>query len=259
MDKRKALPARMLKMIGMRSTASFFDIRRASQRSICLIGRESSHRQRRLPTHSRISPRATDLRKCSDFVASQHGTALLRPLLSLQEDLWPLCASGNVRSVGEDAPCERGARPSCPAARAMTADLLSRLPDLEREADEHEARARALRQIIAGVRALNGHAAAIVDPRFVEQNGTVFVARSLQPNGPRGREAVLSVMCERPERIWKVIELKREILGRGWAPTPKAVEAALKRMRNLGEVVCPRYGYYKLPGALGAPEASVPG
>jgi hypothetical protein len=141
----------------------------------------------------------------------------------------------------------------------MTADLLSRLPDLEREADEHEARARALRQIIAGVRALNGQAAVLVDPRLIEQNGTVFVARPLQPNGPRGREAVLSVMYERPERIWKVIELKREILGRGWAPTPKAVEAALKRMRNLGEVVCPRYGYYKLPGVLGAADASVTG
>jgi hypothetical protein len=129
----------------------------------------------------------------------------------------------------------------------MTSDLLTRLPEMEAEADEYESRARALRQIIAGVRALNGGAEDITDARFVEQNGTVFVARPPDPSGPRGRAAVLTVMRERPERMWKVIELKRELLGRGWAPTPKSVEANLKRMRELGEVVSPRYGYYALP------------
>jgi hypothetical protein len=133
----------------------------------------------------------------------------------------------------------------------MTLDLLSRLPTMEREAEEHEARARALRQFIAAVRALNGHAQDITEPRFVEQNGTVFVAAQLDRTGPRGREAVRRVMAERPSRVWKVIELKREILGRGWAPTPKAVEANLKRMRELGEVVSPRYGYYRLASANG--------
>jgi hypothetical protein len=129
----------------------------------------------------------------------------------------------------------------------MTSDLLNRLPQLEREAAEYEARARALRQIVAGVKALNGHASEITNPRFVEQNGTVFVASPRDANGPRGREAVRRVMQERPGHLWKVIELKREILGRGWAPSPKAVEANLKRMRELEEVVSPRYGYYALP------------
>jgi hypothetical protein len=128
----------------------------------------------------------------------------------------------------------------------MTSDLISRLPDMEREASEHEAKARALRQIIAGVRALNGHAEGITEPRFVEQNGTIFIAQALDPAGPRGRDAVLRVMAENPGRTWKVIDLKREILGRGWAPSPKAVEANLKRMRKTGEVICPRYGFYKL-------------
>ena len=137
----------------------------------------------------------------------------------------------------------------------MTSDLLSRLPDMEREATELEAKARALRQIVAGIRALNGHAAGITEPRFIEQNGQVFVAQALDPNGPRGRNAVLRVMSERPEHIWKVIELKREILSRGWAPSPKAVEANLKRMREHGEIVCPRYGYYKL-AEPSAPEAT---
>jgi hypothetical protein len=128
----------------------------------------------------------------------------------------------------------------------MTSDLVARIPELEREAEELESRARALRQIVAGVRELNGHAGEITDARFVEQNGTVFIASALDENGPRGREAVARVMREQPHKIWKVIELKREILRRGWAPTPKAVEANLKRMRELDEVESPRYGYYRL-------------
>lgn len=141
----------------------------------------------------------------------------------------------------------------------MTSDLLARLPAMEREAEQHEARARALRQFVAAVRALNGHAADISDARFVEQNGTVFVAARLDESGPRGREAVRRVMAERPTHVWKVIELKRELLSRGWAPTPKAVEANLKRMRELGEVVCPRYGYYKLADSSAAmPKTAAP-
>jgi hypothetical protein len=131
-------------------------------------------------------------------------------------------------------------------APAMTSDLVARLPELEREADELEGRARALRQIVAGVRELNGHADEITDARFVEQNGKVFVASALDKDGPRGSEAVARVMQEQPHKIWKVIELKREILRRGWTPTPKAVEASLKRMRELGQVESPRYGYYRL-------------
>lgn len=133
----------------------------------------------------------------------------------------------------------------------MTSDLIARLPEMEREASEYEEKARALRQIVAGVRALNGQAEGIVEPKFVQQNGTVFVTRPLDENGPRGQQAVLRVMSERPGRVWKVIELKREILGRGWAPSPKSVEANLKRMREVGDVICPRYGYYKLAPASG--------
>ena len=138
----------------------------------------------------------------------------------------------------------------------MTSDLVARIPEMEREADELEARARALRQIVAGVRELNGHAGEIKDARFVEQNGTVFIASALDESGPRGREAVAQVMREQPHKIWKVIELKREILRRGWAPTPKAVEANLKRMRELHEVESPRYGYYRLADTTRAEKAA---
>lgn len=69
---------------------------------------------------------------------------------------------------------------------------------------------------------------------------------------------MLRVMHERPGYTWRVIEIKREILGRGWAPSPKAVEANLKRMRGADEVICPRYGYYTLAPAEPENEAATP-
>lgn len=135
-------------------------------------------------------------------------------------------------------------------------DLLDQLPQMEREATEHERKAQALRQIIAGIRALNGHAATVDQPRYVEQNGTVFVAQPLDEDGPRGRAAVLRVLREDAARVWKVVDVKREMLRRGWAPSPKAVEATLKRLRRDGQVESPRYGFYRLAHMGG--QAAVP-
>jgi hypothetical protein len=126
------------------------------------------------------------------------------------------------------------------------ADLLAQLPQMENEARDHELKAQALRQIIAAVRALNGHAAEVKDPRLLQQNGTVFIAQPLAEGGPRGTDAVRRVMRESAAPEWKVIDLKRELLRRGWAPTPKAVEATISRMRETGELESVRYGYYKL-------------
>ena len=128
----------------------------------------------------------------------------------------------------------------------MGVELLERLPEMEREAEEYERKANALRQIIAGIRALNGHAAELAEPRFIEQNGTVFVAQPPDADGPRGREAVLRVMQGRPHHLWKVVSVKREMLRRGWAPSPKAVEATLKRLRSDGLIESPRYGFYRV-------------
>jgi hypothetical protein len=62
-------------------------------------------------------------------------------------------------------------------------------------------------------------------------------------------------MKESPHRTWKVVELKRELLERGWARTPKAVEANIKRLRLAGDVISPSYGFYRLSqGALLAVE-----
>lgn len=125
-------------------------------------------------------------------------------------------------------------------------ELVAQLPDLERQARDLERKAQAIRQIINGVRALNGEAEVILNPTLVEQNGTVFVRGARDRTAPRGRDALRRVMLEEPERTWKVIEIKREVLKRGWSPSPKAVEAMVKKLREAGELVPVSYGHYRL-------------
>lgn len=129
----------------------------------------------------------------------------------------------------------------------MSAQLVSQIPELERQADELERQARAIRQIVSGVLELAGDAAPARQRSF-ESHRTIFEVAPLDRTGPRGPEAVLTVMHEEPERDWKVIEVKREVLRRGWAPTPKAVEASVKRLRLAGRIHSVRYGHYRLAG-----------
>ena len=138
--------------------------------------------------------------------------------------------------------------------RGMTTEPLknsldAQLPDLERQAEELERKAHAIRQIIAGVRTLNGDATEILTRRSFEAHRTSFEIAPQDKKGPRGPKAVLKVMQDAPYREWKVIEVKREMLRRGWAPTPKAVEASIKRLREEGQIEPTTYGHYKL--ALG--------
>jgi hypothetical protein len=125
--------------------------------------------------------------------------------------------------------------------------LEAKASEYERMAVEYETKAEALRQIIAGVRALNGDAERVLMRRSFAAHGTAFETRPLDPNGPRGREAVLRVMRERPGRVWKVVEVKREMLRRGWAPTPKAVEASIAALRDAGSLEPAGYGHYRIP------------
>jgi hypothetical protein len=131
---------------------------------------------------------------------------------------------------------------------AMTIDLVSRVPQWEREAEQYEEKAAALRQMIAAVKALNGEAEAILTGRTFEAHRTRFEVAPLASNGPRGREAVRRVMGEAPDKVWKVVEVKREMLRRGWAPNPKSVEASVKRLRQDGELEAVSYGHYRLAG-----------
>jgi hypothetical protein len=144
--------------------------------------------------------------------------------------------------------------------------LVSALADiagLEQQADEFDAqaasytkKAEAVRQIIGGIKALNGSAEAVLTRRF-EAHKTTFETRPFDAQGPRGPKAVLSVIREHPARRWKVVEVKREMLRRGWAPTPKAVEASIKRLRETGELVEAGYGHYKLPPQADPPQSLV--
>jgi hypothetical protein len=134
----------------------------------------------------------------------------------------------------------------------MTTDLDTRLPDLpelERQAEEYERKAHAIRQIIAGVQTLNGEASTILTRRSFDAHRTSFEIAPPDPNGFRGPKAVLLVMAEAPDRAWKVVDVKREMLRRGWAPTPKAVEASVKRLREEGKLSPAAYGHYRLAPA----------
>lgn len=130
------------------------------------------------------------------------------------------------------------------------------LPELERQAEEFEMKAHAIRQIIAGYRTLNGDAAAILTRRSFEAHRTAFEIAPPAQNGLRGPRAVLHVMAEAPHRDWKVIELKREMLRQGLAPTPKAVEASVKRLREDGRIIPTTYGHYKLADPAAETSAS---
>jgi hypothetical protein len=118
--------------------------------------------------------------------------------------------------------------------------------ELEDQAANLIHKAQAIRQIIGGFQALNGSAGEVLMRSF-SSHKTAFEIRPVAADAPRGPKALLAVMREQPERVWKVVELKREMLRRGWAPTPKAVEGSVKRLRANGDLIPAGYGYYKLP------------
>ena len=123
----------------------------------------------------------------------------------------------------------------------MTIDLLAQIPEWEREASSHERKARALRQIIEGVRTLNGDAARLfgID--------ALMAASSLSEEpaeAPRGRAAVRRIVAERPGP-WKVIEIKRQIQMRGWPYSASGVEAACRRLVADGEAERITKGVYR--------------
>lgn len=128
----------------------------------------------------------------------------------------------------------------------MSSELAAQIPNWEREAEKLELKAHALRQMVSAVKALNGDADALLIRRSFEAHRTTFEIARFAGDGPRGPRAVLTVMAEDPDREWKVVEVKREMLRRGWAPSPKAVEASVKRLRQTGEIVSTAYGFYKL-------------
>lgn len=134
----------------------------------------------------------------------------------------------------------------------MTTDLLDRLPELEQEAEVLERKAKALRQIIEGVRTLNGEAAT-----YLVGRAAALRSNQYEPiEGPRGKEAVRRILTEQPGE-WRVLMIKDEIRRRGWPSSPSGVEKAVMRMADDGEIVRLRQGVYKLVSTNGDdPEAT---
>ena len=116
--------------------------------------------------------------------------------------------------------------------RLSAADILARLPDLERQAEEYERKARALRQVAEGMRQLNGELSLF----FPEMAPAAAEARDekAKTSGPRGREAVRIIVSERPG-IWALTDRMAEMQLRGSFTSRKATEVAVKRLCDRGE------------------------
>src|SRR5215469_8019213 len=83
--------------------------------------------------------------------------------------------------------------------------LEERAAEFEAEAARLIAKADAIRQIVAGVHALNGEAGRALLRRSFESHKLAFDTRPLDASGPRGPKAVLVVMSEQSDRTWKVL------------------------------------------------------
>lgn len=119
--------------------------------------------------------------------------------------------------------------------------LAEHLPKFQAEAETLERRLHALRSIIAGIQVAEGLEVTVAAPLIEPPPRYAVVG-----NAPRGIYAILAVMEEHPDRIWKLSEIKRVLIGRRWTPSAKAVDASVKRLLQRGWVRNPRYGFYML-------------
>jgi len=65
------------------------------------------------------------------------------------------------------------------------------------------------------------------------------------------REAIETVMRERPNHSWKLSELREALVARGWLPDDEAsnhrLQVTASRMAKRRQLRRPRQGYYRLP------------
>jgi hypothetical protein len=117
----------------------------------------------------------------------------------------------------------------------MSEAAVSGLPIFERELEEAERRAKALRAVVEGLRALNGHAPLI--PAQTPRQNSEHAVDTVRV--PKGMQAVLAITAERPGR-WTRREILSEFEERGWFHTVDrrkaegAVDAAIHRLCSLG-------------------------
>ena len=95
-----------------------------------------------------------------------------------------------VRRTHTDTPltCPVSLRPPWKGGFTVTSELLDQLPALEREADELERRAAAIRQIIDGVRALNGDSDAVISAALLSLIAQASRSRRAPQTGLAGRK-----------------------------------------------------------------------
>ncbi len=127
----------------------------------------------------------------------------------------------------------------------MPTDLLSQIPKWEQEAEDHERKARALRQIIEGVRSLNGDASRLFNVDAANGSGRKRTNQYSPDDGPRGREAVRLIVAARPDGLWKTSEIKAEVARRGWPSSAAGIDTAIKRMEIAGEAKREDTGLYR--------------
>jgi hypothetical protein len=67
---------------------------------------------------------------------------------------------------------------------------------------------------------------------------------------PTKRQAVLALLSEDPERPRQLVEIRRELIKRGWMTETRkshhALEVAVRAMEDRGELLRPRKGVYLL-------------
>ncbi len=124
----------------------------------------------------------------------------------------------------------------------MTLTLAESLPELEAQLEDAESRAVALRKIVEGIRALNGHANQVE----VKVPPEASVPRASEDAKPRGRGAVRLIVAERPG-IWSLADLRQEMQARGWFTSPKGLEVAVTRLCVSGEARRVAKGRYEFP------------
>jgi hypothetical protein len=111
----------------------------------------------------------------------------------------------------------------------METDLVTRIPEWEREAVKFEEKARALRQLIEAVQVLNGDAARLLSVRSLSGSNQYS-----NESGPRGRDAVRQITAERPG-LWFIRDIKKINRERGWPSKDGSIETAVFRMSQKGE------------------------
>jgi hypothetical protein len=121
------------------------------------------------------------------------------------------------------------------------------LPIFEEKLEEAELTVKALRQVVEGLRLLNGHA-----PRLpAAQLRLAEVSAPAATTVPKGIKAVLAIMDSRAGK-WTRGSILKEFAKRGWFHTTDkhraegAVDAALYRLCQTGRVQKLKPGVYRV-------------